>query len=83
VGSARKKYTEEYKAEAVEFVISSGRPLAEVARNLGINEGTLANWVNKAKKNGTVQENPWMSRNGPSLRSYARNSSASKWSATS
>jgi transposase-like protein len=28
VGSARKKYTEEYKAEAVEFVISSGRPIA-------------------------------------------------------
>ena len=58
MGSARKKYTEEYKAEAVEFVISSGRPIAEVARNLGINEGTLANWVNKTKKNGTVQEKP-------------------------
>jgi transposase-like protein len=58
VGSARKKYTEEYKAEAVGFVISSGRPIVEVARNLGINEGTLANWVNKAKKNGTVQEKP-------------------------
>ena len=39
-------------------MISSGRPIAEVARNLGINEGTLANWVNKAKKNGTVQEKP-------------------------
>ena len=84
MGSARKKYTEEYKAEAVEFVISSGRPIAEVARNLGINEGTLANWVNKAKKNGTVQEKPLdVARNGPSLRSCARNSSASKWNATS
>jgi transposase len=58
VASARKKYTEEYKAEAVEFVISSGRQIAEVARNLGINKGTLANWVNKAKKNSTVQEKP-------------------------
>jgi transposase len=45
VGQARKKYTQEYKDEAVELVISSGRPIAEIARNLGINEGTLANWV--------------------------------------
>jgi transposase len=42
VGSARRKYTREYKAEAVELVINSGRPVAEVARDLGINEGTLA-----------------------------------------
>jgi transposase-like protein len=48
VGQARKKYTREYKDEAVELVISSGRPIAEIARNLGINEGTLANWVNTA-----------------------------------
>jgi transposase-like protein len=41
VGRARKKYTQEYKDEAVELVISSGRPMAEIARDLGINEGTL------------------------------------------
>ena len=58
MGQARKKYTQEYKDEAVELVISSGRPIAEIARNLGINEGTLANWVNAAKKSGKLKEKP-------------------------
>ena len=31
---------------------------AEIARNLGINEGTLANWVNTAKKSGKLKEKP-------------------------
>jgi transposase len=54
----RRKYTEGYKAEAVELVINSGRPVAEIARDLGINEGTLGNWVNRAKKSGQVKEKP-------------------------
>ena len=58
MGQARKKYTQEYKDEAVELVISSGGPIAEIARNLGINEGTLANWVNTAKKSGKLKEKP-------------------------
>jgi hypothetical protein len=45
MGRARQKYTETYKAEAVELVASSGRPIAEIARDLGSNEGTLGNWV--------------------------------------
>jgi hypothetical protein len=32
----RRKYTPEFKAEAVELVVSSGRPAAEIARELGI-----------------------------------------------
>ena len=58
MGQARKKYTQEYKDEAVGLVISSGRPIAEIARNLGINEGTLGSWVNTAKKSGKVTEKP-------------------------
>ena len=48
--SKRKKYTQEYKTEAVELVVSSGRPVAEIARDLGLNEGTLGSWVNAAKR---------------------------------
>jgi transposase len=58
VGSASRKYTPEYKAEAVELVISSGRPIAEVARDLGVNESTLGEWVNIAKRSGKVAEKP-------------------------
>lgn len=58
MGAARKKYTPEYKAEAVELVIGSGKPVAEIARDLGIHEATLGNWVNLAKRNGTIVEKP-------------------------
>ncbi len=56
MGSTRRRFTDEYKSEAVQFVISSGRPVAEVARNLGIVEGTLGNWVAKARENGEARE---------------------------
>lgn len=42
----RKKYSKEYKEQAVKLVIETGRPIAQVARELGLNEGTLGNWVN-------------------------------------
>lgn len=43
--SSRRKYKQEFKAEAVQLVISSGRPVAQVATEIGVNEGTLGNWV--------------------------------------
>lgn len=58
MGSTRRKFTDQYKAEAVELVINSGRPVAEIARDLGINEGTLGNWVQLAKKRGEFTEKP-------------------------
>ncbi len=39
------KYTPEFCREVLELVGSSERPVAEVARSLGISEGTLGNWV--------------------------------------
>src|SRR6266487_5748574 len=42
----RRKFSPQFKAEAVQMVISTGKPIAEVARDLGIHDGTLGNWVN-------------------------------------
>ena len=39
------KFTPEFRREALELVRSSGRPIAEVARSLGMNDGTLGNWM--------------------------------------
>jgi transposase-like protein len=42
----RRQFRAQFKAEAVQMVIESGRPIARVARDLGIHDGTLGNWVN-------------------------------------
>ena len=49
MGSTRRRFTEEFKAEAVAFVIEGNRSIAEVARNIGVHEMTLGKWVKKAK----------------------------------
>lgn len=41
----RRKFSPQYKAEAVALVIETGRPITEVAADLGINAGMLGNWV--------------------------------------
>jgi transposase-like protein len=45
----RRKFSPQYKAEAVQMVVQTGRTFAEVARDLGINPTTLGNWVNAWK----------------------------------
>ncbi len=46
MGGQRREFTPEYKDEAVRLVINTGRAVASVARELGINEATLGRWVN-------------------------------------
>ncbi len=45
-----RKFDEEFKAGAVRLVEETGKPIASVARELGVNEGTLGNWVAKARR---------------------------------
>ena len=52
----RRKFSPQFKAEAVQFVLETGRPVAEIARELEINEGTLGNWVNEWKQQNPVPE---------------------------
>ena len=52
------KYSPEFKDEAVKLVIESSRPIAQVARELGVNEGTLGNWVNLYRKQHVGEEEP-------------------------
>ena len=52
MGSTRRSFTAEYKANAVSLVIDDGRAIAEVARSIGVHEMTLGKWVKKARDEG-------------------------------
>ena len=43
-----RKFTPEFKAEAVQMVRDSGGKIAQVARELNIYDSTLGNWVRRA-----------------------------------
>ncbi len=46
----RRKYTQEFKAEAVRLAQKSDRPVAQVARELGIAENVLYRWMTQHRQ---------------------------------
>jgi len=52
----RRKFSDEFKRDAVEIVTSSGKPIAQVARGLGIYDSTLGNWVKQDEINRGVRD---------------------------
>ncbi len=52
----RRKFSDEFKRDAVEIVRSSDRSIAEVARELGIYDSSLGNWVRQDQINRGERE---------------------------
>src|SRR6266513_2775656 len=50
MAETRRKFDQDFKEGAVRLVRETGRPIAQVAKDLGINEGTLGNWVNADRR---------------------------------
>ena len=48
-GGRPSKYSLEFRRDAVAMVLDEHRSIADVGRSLGVNEGTLGNWVNKER----------------------------------
>jgi transposase-like protein len=54
----RRRFSPQFKAEAVQMVLETGRPIAEVARDLSIHDGTLGNWVNAWRREHSEPDQP-------------------------
>jgi transposase-like protein len=54
----RRKFSPQFRAEAVQMVIETGKPIAVVARDLGIGETTLGNWVHAWRKEHPEPDQP-------------------------
>lgn len=45
MGAKRKRYTPAYRRDAAHLVIDTGRPIAHVAKEIGVGEALLGRWV--------------------------------------
>jgi transposase len=54
MGNRGKRYSQEFKEDAIRLALSNGRKVSSVAEDLGINQQTLYRWIkeyNNAKSN--------------------------------
>ena len=57
-GTSRRRFSAQFKAEAVQLVVQNDRSIVDVATELGINSGTLGNWVLKYREEHPEPEQP-------------------------
>jgi transposase len=46
----KRRYSPEFRAEAVKLVKTSGKPMTEIARELGVPESSLSGWMKAAEQ---------------------------------
>ena len=68
----RRKYSPEYRDEVVKMVIEGSRPIVDVARECGLNEGTVGNWVRRYRVDHVGEEPPLSASERARLRELER-----------
>jgi transposase-like protein len=58
VAGKYRKFSPEFRDEAARMVVETSRPIADVARELGINETSLGNWVRAYREKHAGDEPP-------------------------
>jgi transposase len=58
VAGKYRKFSPEFREEAARMVVETSRPIADVARELGINETSLGNWVRVYRQRHAGDEPP-------------------------
>jgi transposase len=58
MSKSRRSFTPEFKEEAAKSVVETSRPIALVAREIGVNEQTLRNWVAAYRREHAGEEPP-------------------------
>jgi transposase len=54
MNTTRRKYTREFRLEAVRLLETSGKNAAQIERELGIGDGCLSRWRKKFETEGTA-----------------------------
>ena len=64
MGKKRNQYTKEYRTKAVRLMVEEGRPIAELARELGTAQSLLRRWKRKYEE-GKIEPFPGQGRLSP------------------
>ena len=54
----RRSFTPEYKEQVARMVVEESRAIPSTAREIGVNEQTLRNWVHEYRRNHASDEPP-------------------------
>ncbi|WP_432190651.1 transposase [Streptomyces sp. Tue6028] len=68
----RRKFSPEFRDEAVKMMVVESRPIAEVAREIQVNEGTLGTWVSRNRQEHAGEDPPEHQRTRPPARAGTR-----------
>ena len=64
MGNQRRRFTKEFKIEAVRLIVEEGRRISELSRELGVGENLLHRWKKKSEE-GKIDPFPGKGRLSP------------------